>query len=682
MHPRYPHIFSPIRLGPLEIKNRFYASPHICPHTSSQGAPTEDFVAYFVERVKGGCGLIISSMSVPARGRGVLPTPHLKENIAAIRALADAIHGAGGKYIVELWYHWARPGVWAPFSPPAPTLAPSAVQFNLFEKRAATREMSRGEIRAMIEAFRQSTENLREAGVDGIMHHASHGAILEQFLSPYFNRRTDEYGGSLDNRMRLLIETLETTREAAGENMAVGMRLNCDELLTGGYDTKESYRILKRIADMGLLDFVDLDVAVEPDQFHLGMPSVFIEPHVYKPYVQAIRKAAGKVPVLSVLGRLTSVADGEAALEAGVCDMVGAARALIAEPNLVKNAYEGHEHRSRTCIACNWCMAAMYDAAQTCTINPVAWRERAWGTITPAQTRAKVVVIGGGPAGLEAARVSALRGHQVVLYEARERLGGALALWASLPGRAFYVKSIEWWEREVREQGVEIRLGTEATAAAVLSEQPDAVIVATGARYSRAGHSNHRDFAIPGFDQDFVFRPEDILLGHARPSGKVVILDAEGLHAGVGIAELLAQQGASVEYITPYFSPVSPRVAARLEVIPLMKRLRAAGVKISTTSYIARIGRHELTVYDVYSEEERTIGGVDAVVLSTGRVSVNELEKELDGKVSQLFAVGDALSARMWATASYEGHKFARYIGEPDAPRSVGELYFATDLSR
>jgi 2,4-dienoyl-CoA reductase-like NADH-dependent reductase (Old Yellow Enzyme family) len=682
MHPRYPRVFSPIRLGPVEIKNRFYASPHICPHTTSGGAPSEDFVAYFAERVKGGCGLVISSMSVPARGRGVLPTPHLKENIPAIRALADAIHRAGGKYIVELWYHWARPGVWGAFSPPAPILAPSAVQFNLFEKRAATREMSKGEIRAMVEAFRQSTENLREAGVDGIMHHASHGAILEQFLSPYFNRRTDEYGGSLDNRMRLLIETLEQTRAAAGEHLAVGMRMNCDELLQGGYDTKQSYEILKRIADMGLLDFVDLDVAVEPDQFHIGMPSVFIEPHVYKPYVETIRKAAGKVPVLSVLGRLTSIADGEAAIAAGICDMVGAARALIAEPHLVKNAYEGNEHRSRTCIACNWCMAAMYDGAQTCTINPVAWRERTWGTIPPAPKRAKVVVIGAGPAGLEAARVSALRGHEVVLFEARDRLGGALALWASLPGREFYMKSIEWWEREVRELGIDIRLNTTATAAAVLSETPDAVIVATGARYSRAGHSNHRDFPIPGYDQDFVFRPEDILHGNARPSGKVVILDAEGLHSGVGIAELLAKQGANVEYLTPYFSPVSPRVEARLEVTPLMKRLRAAGVKISPTSYIGHIGRHEVTVYDVYSEEERTIKGVDAVVLSTGRVSVNEIERELDGKVEQLFAIGDALSARMWATASYEGHKFARYIGEPDAPRTVGELYFETDLSR
>jgi 2,4-dienoyl-CoA reductase-like NADH-dependent reductase (Old Yellow Enzyme family) len=619
------------------------------------------------------------SMSVPQRGRGVMPTPHPKKNIAALRALADAVHEAGGKFIVELWYHWARPGQWAAFSPPAPTMAPSVVQFNLFEKRSSTHEMTRGEIRCMVDAFRQSAVNLREAGFDGVMHHASHGAILEQFLSPYFNRRHDEYGGCVENRMRLLSETLQATREAVGDQMAVGMRFNCDELLRGGYDSKDSFQILKQVAQSGLIDFVDLDVAVEPDQFHLGMPSVFVAPHVYRPYVEAVRGAAAGIPVLSVLGRLTSIADGEAALAAGVCDMVGAARALLAEPNLVNNAREGREDHSRTCIACNWCMAGVYDGAQTCTINPVSYRERAWSALPPAALRRKVVIVGAGPAGLEAARVSALRGHDTVLLEARDRVGGALTLWATLPGRGFYQTAIDWWERELKRLAVRVELATVATAARVLAEKPDAVILATGARYSPGGRSNHRDFDIPGHERPLVSLPEDILLGKARPSGKVVVLDAEGLHTGVGIAEMLARAGAEVEYLTPFFSPVSPRVAASLEVPLIMQRLRSAGVAISPTTYIEHIGDRELTAYDVYSKHPRVIDKVDAVVLCTGRLSVNDLERELDGRVAQLFPVGDALAARMWATASYEGHKFARYIGEPNAPRSVGECYFDAD---
>lgn len=678
MHPKYPHVFSPIKLGPVDIPNRFYSSPHICPLTTSTGAPSEDFIHYYTERVRGGCGLAILSLAGHERSIFVQPSPYPKENIPAFRALADAVHEAGGKIFGQIWYWWGTPGHWDPMSPPMPALTPSVVQYSLQGRCDGTREMSKREIREMVEAFRVSAENLRLAGFDGVMVHAAHGAIAEQFLSPYFNRRTDEYGGSLENRMRFLVEVLEAARQGAGDELAVGLRFNCDELLSGGYDTREAYEVLRRLAKSGLIDYVDLDVAIEPDQFYLGMPPVFVEPHVYTPYVEAVRGAVGDIPVLSVLGRLTSVADGEAAIASGLCDMVGAARALIAEPHLVRNAYEGKEDRSRTCIACNWCMAALYEGAQTCTINPSAWRERSWGedAFTLAPRRCRVVVVGSGPAGLEAARVAARRGHEVILFEARDRCGGALALWASLPGRDFYAKSIDWWERELRRLGVDVRLNTPATASAILAENPDAVILATGARYSESGCSNHRDAPIPGHEQDFVYSPEAILLGEASPSGKIVVLDGEGIHTGVGVAEVLAGRGASVEFLTPHYSPVSLRVIATQDAAFIMRRLRAANVQISVSCYIKEIGDHRVVVSDLYSEKEWILEDVDGVVLSTGRVSVNTLEKELDGKVAQLFVVGDAAAARMWATASYEGHKFARYIGELSAPSSIADVYF------
>jgi len=677
MHPKYPHVFSPIRLGPAQIANRFYESPHICPFTTPAGGPSADFIAYYLARVRGGCGLVIVSMAVHDRSRYVQPSPYRKETIPEFRALTEAVHEAGGKIFGQLWYWWGASGHWDPLSTPAPALTPSVAQYSLYERREATREMTTGEIRSMLGVFRRSTANLRAAGFDGVMLHASHGALLEQFLSPYFNRRNDRYGGPLENRMRLLKEALEIARDAAGPDMAAGLRLNCDELLTGGYGTGEARGILAEISQSGMIDYVDLDVAVEPDQFHLGMPPVFAERHVYKPYVQAVRGAAGKLPVLSVLGRLTAIAEGEQAIASGLCDMVGAARALIAEPELVRNAYEGREERSRTCIACNWCQFALSDGAQTCAINPTSFRERTWSdSIEPAPRRSRVVVVGGGPAGMEAARVCALRGHRVLLAEARDRLGGALALWASLPGRQFYMKSVEWWERELRRLGVEVRLGSEQFAEDILRESPDAVLVATGARYSVGGRSNHRDLDIPGYEQKFVYRPEEILGGGTWPSGRVVVLDAEGLHTGVGIAEVLANAGADVEYLTPHLSPVSPRVAATQDAHFIMRRLRSAGVKMSAATYVSRIGAGEVTAYDVYSHEERTIEEVSAVVLSTGRISVNDLERRLAGKVGQLFTIGDALAARMWAAASYEGHKFARCIGEPGAPSTVGDAYF------
>ena len=675
---KYPSIFSPIQLGPVKVPNRFYFSPHGTALTVGT-QPSEDFCFYNAERVKNnGCGLVIASLVVHDRGVIYQPSPYPEENIPSFKAMADAVHEAGGKIFGQLWYWWGTLGQWQPLSPPAPSLAASAVQTAWYEKALSTHEMSHAEIKAMIASFEQSAAHLREAGWDGIELHAAHAAVLEHFVSPFFNRRTDEYGGSLENRMRVLVEALEASRAGGGGDMAIGMRFNCDEMLPGGYGTKEAAEILKRTCDAGLLDFVDLDVAIEPNQLGIGMPPVFVEPHMYKPYVEALRSAAGDVPVLSVLGRLTSVADGETAIASGLCDMVGATRALIAEPQLVSNAYHGREERSRTCIACNYCCAAGNEAAQGCAINPASYRERLWGvdSFTPATEPSRVVVVGAGPGGMEAARVAALRGHDVTLIEAREHAGGALALWADLPQRDFYTKAIDWWQLELDRLGVAQRFGQEATAAGIQDESPDAVIIATGARYS-GGRSAFLDIEIPGHDRDFVYRPDDILLGDEPPVGNIVLLDGEGLHTSAGIAERLAARGGNLNYMTPGFGPVSLRLYDSLEANFVISRLRKLGnIRFTPATWIREIGDHQLLVYDVFTEEEWTIDGVDTLVLSTGRLPVDGLARELEGKVDQLFTIGDALAVRPFAAAAYEGQKFARLIGEPKAPRTSGEAYF------
>jgi 2,4-dienoyl-CoA reductase-like NADH-dependent reductase (Old Yellow Enzyme family)/glycine/D-amino acid oxidase-like deaminating enzyme len=678
MHPKYPHLFNPIRLGPVEIPNRFYFSPHGLPLTVGC-SPSNDLISYCVERVRdNGCGLVVLSCTVHDRGRHFQPCPYPEDAIPSFLALADAVHEAGAKIFAEIWYHWSGGGHWEPMSPPAPSLAPSTAYVDNGNGSVSSHELGKDEIAAMTAAFRQSVGHLRQAGFDGVMLHASHGGLIEQFASPYFNHRTDEYGGSFENRTRMLREALQVSREAAAGEMAVGIRFNCDELVLNGYDQSGARDILKSVADAGLLDFVDMDVALEPQQLHLGMPPVFVEQQVYRPYVEAVRSAAGSVPVLSVLGRITSIADADAAIAAGACDVAGAGRGLIAEPQLVSNAYHGREERSRICIACNWCLSALADGAAGCSINPASYRERNWGvdSFQPATRASRVVVVGAGPAGLEAARVAARRGHTVTLFEGRQALGGGLALWAGLPGREFFQHSIDWWERELDRLGVEVRLGVQASADDVLALKPDAVIVATGSLYNKGGRSAFLDVDIPGHDQAFVYRPEDILLGGARPSGKVILLDGEGQHASLGVAEVLGAAGARVEYLTPGFAPMSGRVDFSQDTKGVMRRLRAAGVTFTPATNIRRIGDHTVTLYDVFTDEETTVSGVDAVVLSTGRAPVNALTKALEGKVAQLYTVGDALAARPFAAAAYEGQKFARYIGEPGAPNSVAEAYF------
>ncbi len=681
VHPTYPRIFSPISLGPVEVPNRFYLAPHALPLAIGT-APSDDYVRYNVERVRGGCGLVVSSLTVHERALAhQQPSPFPEANVGAFRATADAVHEAGAKIVGQLWYWWGVQAHWQPQSPPAPPLAPSALPYEYGGVSRSTHEMDADEIDAMVDAFRVSAAHLREADYDGVMLHMSHGALLQQFASPYFNRRTDQYGGSLDNRLRLPFRVMEAARASLGDDRALGIRLNCDEMLPNGLDKDATREVLARLCSSGLLDFVDLDIAVEPMQLYLGMPSVFIEPQVYRPYVEAVRDATLGLPVLSVLGRLTSVAEGEAALEAGACDMVGAARALIAEPELVKNAYEGNEDRSRTCIACNWCVGAPSHGAAGCAINPASYRERFWGagTFTSASRQAKVIIVGGGPGGLEAARVSALRGHDVTLLEARAELGGGLALWASLPGREWYQKGIDWWQRELGRLDVRVLRNHEATAAAVLAESPDAVIVATGSRYDVHGRSGFRDAVIPGYDQAFVYRPEEILLHGARPTGHIALLDGEGHQASAGLAEMLALAGNQVEYISPGFVPLSINHMARHDFEPMIERMKRAGVQFLPTTYVRAIGQHRLTVYDVFTDEERTVDSVDAVVLVTSRLPVDGLSRELKSHVAQLYTIGDALAARSFGTAAYEGQKFARMIGEPAAPPTVGATFFSRD---
>jgi pyruvate/2-oxoglutarate dehydrogenase complex dihydrolipoamide dehydrogenase (E3) component len=266
----------------------------------------------------------------------------------------------------------------------------------------------------------------------------------------------------------------------------------------------------------------------------------------------------------------------------------------------------------------------------------------------------------------------------VTLLEAREQIGGALALWAKLPGRENYRPPIDWWDAELKRLGVDVRLSIQADAAMVLAAMPDAVIVATGGRYSPGGRSIHRDADIPGYNRPVVFRPEDILLRGERLGGKVILLDGEGMHASAGIAEMLASEGADVSYISAGFSPLSPRITDSFEGGHIVTRLKNAGVRFVPTTWMKSIGENSVVLYDTHTGEERN-DAFDAVVLATGREPLDALSRDLQGRVAQLFTIGDALAARPLASATYEGQKFARLIGEQDAPATLCETFFQRD---
>lgn len=676
MSQRYPHVFSPIRLGPVEVPNRLCFSPH---GVMQSLQASDEFLWYFEERAAGGVGLLIHSTAEgPLLSPGVR-LPHMDEAVPAFARVADAVHAHGSRIFAQISYWLNAPGFWGGNSPMRPWLAPSPMGH--FAQSSGGRAMSHEDIRSMIRAFAAGAANLRRAGYDGIQLHLTHGMLVETFLSSHWNRRTDEYGGSVENRLRFAYELLDAVRDAAGPGMAVGVRFNCDEMLPDGFDESGAREILEMLCRDRPIDFVDLDAAVEPERMERVIPPQQLPKFVYESAVQAVRGAAGSVPVLAALGRVTSVAEAERALAEGVCDMAGIARGLVAEPNLLKHARDGEEELSRTCTSCNYCaQQLMRGQGFACAINPATMRERRWSPrVTPAAPRRRrVVVVGAGPAGLEASRVAATRGHDVVILERARELGGQYRLWAALPGRSALAGTIGWYETQLARLGVDIRLGHEAGAADVLALEPDCVVLATGARYAPAGESGFAYAPIPGADQPFVFTPEQILGEGARPQGRILVLDDEGLNTGVGIAELLAGEGAAVEIVTRW-PQVAHNLAATLEQQAILPALRDLGVSFRPQTYVRSIGAKEVALYDVVTQRDDPPVGIDAVVLCTLRMPRATLADALEGRVNQVFPIGDALSSRDHGAAFYEGALFAHMIGEPGAPRTFTEAYHLAD---
>jgi 2,4-dienoyl-CoA reductase-like NADH-dependent reductase (Old Yellow Enzyme family)/thioredoxin reductase len=679
---RYPRVFEPLKIGPVEVWNRIYFPPHglgrlevRVPGNEAYGMPSETHAQYYAERAAGGASLIFQSMHVApvARQATVTATPWFREALPAFARVAEVVHEQGSKMMAEVWYASFMEKYWEPLGPEAPVLSASHGQ--QFLTPSVRKAMSHDEIRRFVEAHAVTTRHLREAGYDGVEVHASHGVLIEHFLSPYFNRREDEYGGSVENRCRLLVEALEAVHSEIGPDMAVGIRINADELLPGGVDEAGTRAILEHLAPRGLLHFVDLDVSVEAEQLNL-MTTNFFEPKLHNAgHVAAVSPAARpSMVVLATPGRVTRMSEAESFLESGAADMVGAVRGQIAEPRLVRNALEGRERRSRTCIAANHCTGGPVGFG--CAINATAAKEIRWSmrSLAKAPQAMRVVVVGGGPAGLEAARIAALRGHTVTVFERRERFGGGLALWASIPGREHLATLPKWFELQLDELGVDVRLATEATEALVREVDPDVVVLASGGRYSPGGQSGYRPIPIDGWDSDVVVTADEVLANGFDFKGSVVILDEEGMHAAVGIAEIAAAAGARVELVTRNMVPAGA-LAGGYQMGNVLSRLRAAGVKVSPSTFIRSVGDGEVTLYETWGGPDRVVN-VDTVVFATMRVPVNDLQDALEGIVEYLYTIGDALAPRSLREATYEGHRFGRVIGEPGMPRSVSDVLF------
>jgi 2,4-dienoyl-CoA reductase-like NADH-dependent reductase (Old Yellow Enzyme family)/thioredoxin reductase len=568
--------------------------------------------------------------------------------IPQFRQMSDAIHRHGALCLSQISHRGRRGHSWYSGMP---LWAPSDTREE--RHREWPHVMTRREIREVIDAWAAAAVRLQKGGYDGCDIPTYGGHLLENFLSPLTNHRTDEYGGSLENRTRLTCEVLRAIRDAVGSDFIIGVRHSGDHYVPGGLSREDLLEIARLVDGLGIADYWMVSGSnTETLRYEAMVTPSLYHPHGLFNELAALTRSAVKVPVI-VAGRVSTVEQAEAALAAGVCDLVGMTRALIADPELPRKSAEGRIEDIRVCVgASEGCIGRLRQGkAIGCVQNPVIGREAELGEIRPAARPKRVVVVGGGAAGLEAARVAAIRGHHVTLFEATRDLGGQILAAARAPKRQDYAVIASWLAAQARKLGVDVRLNSPVTAADVLAEGADAIIVATGA--------TPRIPELPGVDLAHVTTTVDVLLGRVTPGHRVVVVDEDGHYAAPTTADLLAGKGCQVTLISKYFM-VGEDIDEGIRS-DLYSRLFGQGVVLQPLTAVKAFVPGGLRTRHTFSGAEAHLDA-DTVVLSFGGKANDRLFHELDGRVPELRLVGDAVSPRRIHDAMLDGTRAARAL--------------------
>jgi 2,4-dienoyl-CoA reductase-like NADH-dependent reductase (Old Yellow Enzyme family) len=666
-------LLQPYRLKHLTLKNRIMSTAHE-PNYAEDGLPKDRYRLYHLEKAKGGIALtmtagsaIVAADSPPAFGN---LHAYRDEIVPWLKRLTDDCHEQGCAVMIQLthlgrrtnWHH----SDWLPVLAPSPIREPA--------HRAFPKEAEDWDLDRVVTAYADAAERMQAAGLDGFELEC-YGHLLDQFWSPATNKRTDNYGGSLDNRLRFTFRVLEAIRRRIGPNYILGLRLVVDEDWDKGLTKAEGLEITRRLVATGQVDFLNVirghierDVAllrVIPIQ---GMPAA---PHL--DFAGEV-KAATQLPVFHA-ARINDIATARHAVAAGKLDMVGMTRAHMADPHIARLVAEGREDEIRPCVGAVYCLDRLYAGVEAlCIHNPATGREATMPHVLRRSggPHKRIAVVGAGPAGLEAARVAAERGHAVILFEAADQPGGQVRLAARSKRRRELIGIIDWRMDQLRRRGVEVRFNTLAEAADILAEAPDVILIATGGLPNSAVLDEGNDLVISSWD---------ILTGDIKPAAEALLFDDNGAHPGLQAAEALAEAGTRLEIVTPE-RILAPELGS-LSHVPYSECFHAHGVRITINTRLLAVRRQgnrlaavlggdygartEARIVDQVVVEHGTLplddlyfalkpgarnrGEVDYGALIAGRSQ--EAVRNPDGAY-QLYRIGDAVSSRNIHAAIYD----------------------------
>ena len=675
---RYPSLLEPFRLRHLTFRNRLMSTSH-APGYVEDKHPKLRYQLYHEEKARGGLALTMfgGSSNVAPDSPSAFGQIYIGDDsiVPVLREFSERIHRHGCAIMCQIT-HMGHRTLWN-VEDWLPPLAPSVVREHAH--RSFPKEMDRDDIRRVVRAFGDAAARCREGGLDGT-ELLAHGHLIHQFWTPLVNRRTDEYGGSLPNRARFGLEVLEEVRRRVGEDFLVGFRMMGDELKEGGLTQDDCLALAKIYADTGLCDFMNVVAGQVGNERGLSMaiPSMAGPRAPFVDIAAAMKRETGLAVFHAT--RITDLATAEHCVREGLVDMVAMTRAHMADPHIAAKMMRGEEERIRPCVGAGYCLDRIYVGGDAlCLHNPATGRERTMPHVVEPGPgpRRKVVVVGAGPAGLEAARVSALRGHEVVLFEAASEPGGQIVLAAKATWRGDLLGIAQWLASEVEHLGVTLHLNRYAEAEDVLAERPDVVVVATG--------------GVPNVEwvdgAEHVVSVWDVLGGQVEPGAEVLVFDDHGDHQGPSVVDFLASRGSAVELATP--DRMSAHEVGATNFPAYLRSFYSMGVKLTPDRRLRSVEREgnrlRAVLRNEYSDADEA-RVVDQVVVEHGTLPAAEvfhalaplarnggtldLEALIAGRAQEidtnpegefmLFRVGDAVASRNIHAAIYDSLRLCK----------------------